>query len=175
MGQIGVKRGFKSKLVAASTQKLGTTTAIRHRKYPAVKSPVACFAAKKGAPMSACVVWMDSEHAKLFKISASGVEKKLLRINTHATHHGDTDSHKHNAENHFFHEVATAIGSVEELLVFGPGMAKSHFKNHLESHSHSQLFKHLVGVEPLDHMTDNQILESGRKFFKKFNTYNSSI
>ncbi len=125
--------------------------------------------------MSACVIWMDSEHAKLFKISATGIEKKTLKhhaINPIGAHH---DSHKHNAEEHFFHEVATAVGSVEELLVFGAGMAKNHFKNHLEKHHHQQLAKHLVGVETLDQLTDNQILEAARKFFKKYNMYNSSI
>ena len=85
------------------------------------------------------------------------------------------DKHKHNAEEHFFHEIATAIGKMDELLVFGSGMAKTHFKTHLEKHNHHDLTKSLVGVEVLENLTDNQILEAGRKFFKKFNTYNSSI
>lgn len=125
--------------------------------------------------MSACVIWIDSEHAKIFKISATGVQKKELKhhtVNPIGAHH---DNHKHNAEEHFFHEVATEIGQVEELLVFGAGVAKAHFKTHLEKHNHSQLSKSLVGVEALDHLTDNQILEASRKFFKKYNTFNSSI
>ncbi len=125
--------------------------------------------------MSACVVWIDSEHAKIFNISAEGIVKKTMHhheVNPIGAHH---DSHKHNAEEHFFHQVATAIGSVEELLVFGAGMAKTHFKTHLEKHHHDQLAKHIIGVEPLDHLTDNQILEAARRFFKKYNTYNSTI
>lgn len=125
--------------------------------------------------MSACVVWIDSENAKVFKITESGVEKKELRGHTVNPIGARHDAHKHNAEEHFFHEVATAIGNTEELLVFGAGVAKNHFKTHLEKHHHQQLAKHLVGVEPLDHLTDNQILEASRKFFKKFNTFNSSI
>lgn len=125
--------------------------------------------------MSACVIWLDSEHAKIFKISASGIEKKEMKhhsVNPIGAHH---DNYKHNAEEKFFHEVAMAVGTVEELLVMGAGMAKTHFKNHLDKHHHSSLAKHLVGVEALDHLTDNQILEAGRKFFKKYNTYNSAI
>lgn len=125
--------------------------------------------------MSACVIWMDSEHANIFKISAAGVEKKTLKHHSVPPIGAHHDSHKHNSEEHFFHEVASNIGSVEELLVFGAGMAKSHFKTHLEKHHHAQLAKHLVGVEPLDHVSDNQVLEAARKFFKKFNTYNSTI
>lgn len=125
--------------------------------------------------MSACVIWIDSEHAKIFNISASGVKKKLLKrheVHPNGAHH---DTHKHNAEEHFFHEVAMGVGDVEELLVFGSGLAKTHFKTHLEKHHHHELFKHLVGVETLDHLSDNQILEAARKFFKKYNTYNSTI
>lgn len=125
--------------------------------------------------MSACVIWIDSEHAKIFKISTSKIDKQTLKhhsVNPIGSHH---DSHKHNSEEKFFHEVALAIGDVEELLIFGSGLAKNHFKTHIEKHHHSQLAKHIVGVEPLDHLTDNQILEASRKFFKKFNTFNSTI
>lgn len=125
--------------------------------------------------MSACVIWMDSEHAKIFKISVDGIDKKMMRQHSTDPSGAHHDSHKHNAEEHFFHEVATAVGNVEELLVFGAGMAKNHFKTHLEKHHHGQLAKHLVGVETLDNLTDNQVLEAARKFFKKFNTYNSTL
>ena len=86
----------------------------------------------------------------------------------------NSQSHKQEAEKKFFHEIALAIGASEELLVFGAGEAKTHFKTHLEKHHHTDLLKHLVGVEPLDHLTDNQILEAGRKYFKKYNTYHAT-
>ncbi|MEK6628749.1 MAG: hypothetical protein AABY53_08995 [Bdellovibrionota bacterium] len=125
--------------------------------------------------MSACVLWIDSEHAKVFKISATGIVKKQLShhsVNPIGSRH---DQHKINAENNFFHEVALSIGLTEELLILGAGLAKNHFKNHLESHHHQELHKHIVGMEALDSVSDNQILEFSRKFFKKYNTYNSAI
>ncbi|MCM0606468.1 MAG: hypothetical protein KA715_10290 [Xanthomonadaceae bacterium] len=125
--------------------------------------------------MSACVVWIDSEHAKVFKISASGIDKKTMKhheADNKSAHH---DEHKHNAHEYFFNAVAKEIGKVDDLLVFGSGVAKSHFKTHLEKHHPADLAKHLVGVETLELLSDNQILEAARKFFKKFNTYNSSI
>ncbi len=125
--------------------------------------------------MSACILWIDSVRAELFKISAQGVEKKAMHQHGSASTGEHHDAHKHNAEEHFFHEVALQIGKVEELLVFGSGPAKTHFKTHLEKHHHHDLAAHLVGVEPLEHMSDNQILEAGRKFFKKFNTYKSLL
>jgi stalled ribosome rescue protein Dom34 len=92
---------------------------------------------------------MDSEPAKIFKIRGTGIQKST--VNHHETHPigSHHDRHKHNAEEHFFHEVATAMGTVEELLVFGPGLAKSHFKSHLENHHHSNLAQHLVATQPL--------------------------
>ena len=121
--------------------------------------------------MSACVLWIDSEHAKIFKISIDGIVKKLL--SQHSVHPSGArhDQHKINSENKFFHEIAVSINSTEELLILGAGLAKNHFKNHLEAH-HQELHKHIVGFETLDSVSDNQILEFSRQFFKKFNTFN---
>lgn len=125
--------------------------------------------------MSACVVWIDSEHAKLFKISASGIQKSEMK--KHGAQHSNShqDSHNSHQEELFFKEVSKAVGKVEELLVFGPGPAKTHYKSHLEKHHKNDIVPHLVGVEALEKLTDNQILEASRKFFKKFNQFNSSI
>ena len=125
--------------------------------------------------MSACILWIDSEHANLFQISSEKVSKKSLKLKEKKHSNSHQDQHKHEAEEHFFHEIAETIGSIEELLIFGPGLAKNRFKTHLEKHHHQPLLKSVVGVEPLDHLTDNQILEAGRKFFKKYNLYNSKI
>lgn len=125
--------------------------------------------------MSACVIWIDSEHAKLFNIAASGIEKKELK--RHGAQHSNShqDAHAKHQEEQFYKEVAHAVGRTEELLVFGPGPAKSHFKSFLEKHHKNDLVPHLVGVEPLEKLSDNQILEASRKFFKKFNQFNTSI
>lgn len=125
--------------------------------------------------MPACVVWIDSEHAKIFKISPEGLQKKELKHHSVAPHGAHKENHRHNAEEHFFQDVTKVIGHVEELLIFGAGMAKTHFKSHLEKHNAQDLAKHIVGVETLDHVSDNQILEASRKFFKKYNTFNFSI
>lgn len=124
--------------------------------------------------MSACVIWLDSEHAKIFKISASGVEPSHLdhhTIHPDGRHH---DAHKHDAEEKFFQELTKKIGSTEELLIFGAGVAKNHLKTYIEKHN-ANLAKHIVGVETLDRMSDNQILEASRKFLKKHHMFHSNI
>lgn len=125
--------------------------------------------------MSACVVWLDSEHARIFKITNQGVKKTSLEHHENHPIGAHHDNHVLNAREKFYHNVAKEIGKVEELLIFGAGMAKMHFKSHLEKHHHSDLVQQLVGVETLDNLTDNQVLEAARKYFKKFNLYNSSI
>lgn len=121
--------------------------------------------------MAASVVWMDTEHAKVFKISAEVVDKKEVKLHGKSHSNNNQDSHKEHQEQIFFKEVCAAIGHVEELLVFGPGMAKTHFRTFLEKNHKNDLYKHLVGVESLDSVTDNQILEASRKFFKKFHQF----
>ena len=71
--------------------------------------------------MSACILWIDSEHAHLFQINSEVVSKKSLKLKTKMHSNSHQDGHAHEAEEHFFHEVASAVGTVEELLVFGPG------------------------------------------------------
>ncbi|MCK6598901.1 MAG: hypothetical protein L6Q37_11090 [Bdellovibrionaceae bacterium] len=121
--------------------------------------------------MAASVVWIDTEHAKIFKISSDKVEKKEVKLHGKSHSNNNQEAHKDHQELQFFKEVAESIGHVEELLVFGPGMAKTHFRTFLEKNHKNDLYKYLVGVEPLDSVTDNQILEASRKFFKKFHQF----
>lgn len=125
--------------------------------------------------MPACVIWLDSDHAKLFNITNDGVKKTELKNKHHAHSNGHQDAHKHHEAEHFFHEIAELVGKVDELLVFGPGVAKNHFKTHLEKHHHNELVKHLVGLEALDKLSDNQILDASRKFFKKYNQFHPKV
>lgn len=125
--------------------------------------------------MTACAVWMDQELAKVFLITAKGIEKVEIK-NHHFNHHtNNQDAHKNVEAERFYHEVSNKIGSTEELIVLGPGPAKNHFKTHLEKHHHAGLLKNLVGLEALDYVSDNQILEKARGLFKKYNTFHTSL
>ncbi len=125
--------------------------------------------------MSACVVWIDSENATVFHLSETvGAQKKHVYSHTDNPIGAHHDNHKKNNAEHFFHKVALSIEQpIDELLIFGSGLAKNHFKTHLDKHHHHDLFQKLVGVEPLDHLTDNQILQASRVYFKKFNRYHN--
>lgn len=123
--------------------------------------------------MSSCVVWIDKVHAKIFNITAQGVEKLELKHDEVPPIGPRHDNYQHNAEEKFYHNVASSLTTaVEELLIMGPGVAKSHFKSHLENHHHEDLLKKVIAVETLDSVSDNQVLEASRKFFKKAHLFN---
>lgn len=125
--------------------------------------------------MSDCVVWMDSEGAQLFYLSPEGVTKKNMTLNSHPHSNGHKDAHRHNEEEHFFKTLSTELHNVNEILLFGPGIAKTHFNNYLVKHSPNQMAKKVIGVENLERLTENQILAAARKYFQKYNTFNFSI
>jgi stalled ribosome rescue protein Dom34 len=86
-------------------------------------------------------------------------------------HHRHTDPKKHKDSDKMFHEIATHLNGATEILVMGPGQAKDHIVSHLKNHHHEQLAKKVVGVETVDHPTDNQILDHARRFFKKIDVF----
>lgn len=126
--------------------------------------------------MNDCVVWLDSEKAMIFNLKADGIEKSHIKKSNvdHHTHnkkanHGDPHIEK------YYRDLSEKLSSVDHLLILGPGMAKTHFKTHLDNHESKDLAKAVVGVENSDHPTDNEILAEARKFFKTYDLYNRPI
>jgi stalled ribosome rescue protein Dom34 len=115
--------------------------------------------------MAYAVLWLDNQEAKIFKFVPGNVSKADLKRSA-AEHAGATD-------HHYFGRVADAVKDSNEVLVVGPGMAKKHFMSHLENHSHNNLLKKVVGVENMDHPTDNQIVAEARKFFRAHDLFES--
>lgn len=122
--------------------------------------------------MASYAIWIDTEHAKVFKFIAgekTHVDQKELK--RHGHHHGQD----HKDEEKFYHEVSGVVKDANELLIVGPGVGKTHFHNHLTKHNHANLAKAIVGVESMDHMTDGQILAAARKFFKKWDVMHTNV
>jgi stalled ribosome rescue protein Dom34 len=125
--------------------------------------------------MSAYVVWIDSHEAKLFDLNGKKQEPK--HFHTHgakhpAQPHGKHAGAHHPESEHLFADVSQTLQKASQILVIGPGEAKTHFKSYLEKHFASSLGKKIVGVETVDHPTDNQIVALAGRFFKIFDLYN---
>lgn len=124
--------------------------------------------------MSAAVVWLSHEEAKIFRLKAEAVsEAERLQADSHGHRHA-TDPNKQHDVNKFFHSVAERLNGTQELLLIGPGTAKQEFRHHLEKHHHAQLAKAVVGVENADHPTEPQIRAFARKFFKTYDLYSGT-
>ena len=126
--------------------------------------------------MADYVIWLDSEKAHIFSLKTSGIERSHLEKSgmDHHTHNKKDHPHDPNPE-HFFRDLAKKIHDAQHLLILGPGLAKNHFKTHLETHHTGGLAKKIIGIENSDHPTDNQILASARKFYKTYDLFNSPI
>ncbi len=115
--------------------------------------------------MAICAVWLDSEHAKFFEIDAGKVNHQTIK-NKHHDHRTDSKAEHAHASDPLFKELTVKMGHAERILIIGPGLAKDHFKSYLEKHHHGGLAKKIIGMQTVDHMTDNQVLAWVREYFK---------
>lgn len=116
--------------------------------------------------MSSYVVWIDQEHAKIFKFLPGGkTENQSVKRHTHE-HHTAPDQNHQKGHDAFYHDVAGHLKGAQEVLLVGPGLGKDHFKTHLEKHHHAELLKSVIGTVSMDHPTDPQIVAEARKVFR---------
>lgn len=66
----------------------------------------------------------------------------------------------------FFDDIVAAIGDAREILIVGPGQAKTAFRHDLE-HRHANIAKLVVGVESADHPSVDELLTYSKKYFKR--------
>lgn len=69
----------------------------------------------------------------------------------------------------FFEAVVAELGAVEEVLIVGPGSAKTEFTHHLDRR-HPQLAAHVVAVETVDHPSDRELLDFARRTFNRIDS-----
>lgn len=114
-------------------------------------------------------VWIDHDGAKIYAIAREGTAAEW-HVRPHDKpqhlHHkaGLGDSGKAKPDQHYFHAVADAVKDAGEILIVGPGTAKTELMSHLERHD-PLVAKKVVGVEPMDHPTDGQLVAMARKIF----------
>lgn len=115
------------------------------------------------------VVWIDHREARLFEFNADDVQS--LVIHAHGgrqVHHkaGAIGGGKSPEDTAFFKAVGAALHPVGEVLVVGPGAAKTQLVKWLAAHDHAAAEK-IVAVESADHPTDGQIVAHARKYFER--------
>jgi stalled ribosome rescue protein Dom34 len=112
------------------------------------------------------IVYLDHHHARVFHLDGSNQrDLKLTEASARETDHRHATDGKKPSHEAFFHAVARSLRDANEILVVGPGTAKSEFKHHLEQHD-AAVNQHVVGVESVDHPTEGQLLALARQRFK---------
>ncbi len=114
-------------------------------------------------------VWLDHAHAKIFHFDAHVFEAKNVKsahADTHLHHKSGAVGAGHAAEDpKYYARVATALADAQEILVTGPGAAKTVFGKYLADHN-PELAKRIVETTASDHPTDGEIVAMARKHFK---------
>jgi stalled ribosome rescue protein Dom34 len=116
------------------------------------------------------VVWIDHREARVFHFNAFEEEEKDVRPKNpapHLHHHANSTGSGHAAEDQkFLHQVAASFADAKEVLITGPANAKHELMKHMGHHD-PDVAKIVVGVEPLDHPTDGELIDYARRYFRK--------
>lgn len=114
------------------------------------------------------VVWLDHSEAHVLHFTREDVEKKLVHGKAHRQlHHkrGSETDGRAALDTAFYGKVVEALAGAGEILVVGPGSAKTEFVKYLDGHAPA-MRKLVVAVETVDHPTDGQLLAFARQHFR---------
>ena len=128
-------------------------------------------------------LWIDHRKAMVVAVTDQGEEMGLIisRVEKQPRRSGDSplkgpyephhvqaeDSRQRTFTGHLnihYEAVIACLRDAESILIFGPGEAKGELKERLEKNS---LGGRIVGIEPVDKMTDRQIAAKVRQRFPK--------
>ncbi|MEX1104631.1 MAG: hypothetical protein WEB78_00385 [Ilumatobacteraceae bacterium] len=115
------------------------------------------------------VVWMDHQHATVIDFTID--DQHVVKVESgepHKLHRksGPMGSGKMPEDLEFLERVVMALNDSAEIVLAGPGNAKTSFLRHLEK-KHAALRKRVVGVETLDHPSDRELVAFARKYFRR--------
>jgi len=119
-------------------------------------------------------LWIDHKKAVVVIINEKGEETKVIesdmekhvRFSGGAQKNSEEDISDRKFSNHlnnYYDEVIECINNADSVLMFGPGEAKIELKKRLEN---KETKKHIVNLETVDKMTDNQIAAKVRQYFQ---------
>lgn len=124
------------------------------------------------------VVWMDHLKATVidFSIDQTHVQFVASATENRQVHRksGPMGSGKAGEDRHFHDDVVAAIGNAREILICGPGTARTEFRKDLEKR-HPSVASLVVGVEPADHPSPDQLLAHARAFFKRHDALQGNL
>lgn len=114
------------------------------------------------------IVWIDHRQARIIGFSLDASAEFVVHahnVDLHIHHKAGSIGSGHAADDHhFFDEVAESLIGIHEVLIVGPGNAKTAFETYIGDR-HADLAGRVVGVETVDHPTDAELLVHARESF----------
>jgi stalled ribosome rescue protein Dom34 len=116
------------------------------------------------------VIWLDHEQAKVFFFDKDTYGERDFHspkhaLTSHAKHNDRQRRGESKEQKDFFEAIAKTLGGVEEILVLGPGIAKTELLKHLHARE-PKLAERVLAVETADHPTPGQIVAHARHYFR---------
>jgi hypothetical protein len=116
------------------------------------------------------VLWLDHHQAQVLQFDAEHVEAQKVKA---SSRHTRTHGSGVRTEHEFFAHVCDALAGISEVLVTGSNSAMADFRHYVEKHR-TAVGKQIVGYEPVDHPTENQLIAEARKYFLKYDRMNGT-
>ena len=115
------------------------------------------------------IVWIDHAQARVIRFDRDTSSTRVVHPaggTPHLHHKANAIDDGHLPENQaYLHAVGQAIADVDAVLVAGPANAKLELMKHLARHD-PVLLEKVSGVQTVDHPTDGQLLDLGRRHFR---------
>ncbi|MDP3227385.1 MAG: hypothetical protein Q8N13_05360 [Acidovorax sp.] len=108
------------------------------------------------------VVWIDHSEAHVLMFDREHAEAQRIKSRSHHKHQGKSAD-----LGPFFTDIAQALENSREVLLTGPGLARTQFRDWCTQHR-AAVAEVIVDSVAADHPTDAQLVAMARQYFKKF-------
>jgi len=108
------------------------------------------------------IVWIDQEQAHVLMFDREHVQAQRIHSRRHHSHQG-----KHADAHSFFKEVSQQLEGTHEVLLTGPGLARTEFQHWCQQHAKG-CAQAIINNIASDHPSDPQLVAMAREYFKKF-------
>jgi hypothetical protein len=115
-------------------------------------------------------IWVDHSKAYLAKFQNDHLTREE-QIDSNAgphTHGGGWsqhrfEAHRHEQLKHYYEEIVSHLGSVDEILILGPGQAKHELQASIDHHK--GLRGKVVSLKSSDKITEEQFIAEAEEYF----------
>lgn len=113
--------------------------------------------------MSLChaVAWIHHHHAKILLFDAEHMKLRKIQAHAHYTLQHGSEAREELA---FFGEVCDDLAEIQQIVVAGSYAVLSDFRHYVTQHT-PHLLPQITGWEPVDHLTEAQVVVMSRKYF----------